>query len=341
MVGLVLVMVVAGVMLWMKRKNPEVGGGPAGANYFMTGSDYKGNYVFGGAMQLAINDLNDKILKGKLQLDLAPTDKETARTLQIFNMGEFTVHDLDEPSYYVKSGYGQDTVSTINKESRAKFPTKSFADLDLNLGPKDFIAYAYFLKQIEYYTAFEKRTMQFMGQNVKGFGSGSEKQDENVQIVEYKNDDNFTVKLKLKDDKDEIYLAKGYDMTNPNTVLQLINSRPKTETIDKEDVFDAPEIHFELTKNYTGFLNKTLKNPGFTDYYIKMMTERIKFDMDNKGARVENEAFVVGMLGAVIPQNNKHLILNKPYWIIMKRTNSNNAYFVLGVKNTGIMQEVK
>ena len=40
------------------------------------------------------------------------------------------VKDLDEKSYYVKSGYGQETVDAINKESKLKFPAKSFSDLD-------------------------------------------------------------------------------------------------------------------------------------------------------------------------------------------------------------------
>lgn len=66
-----------------------------GTQYFTTGSDYKGNYVFGGAMQLAVNELNNSILHEKLQLRLDESDIGTKRLLDIFNLAEFTTSDLD------------------------------------------------------------------------------------------------------------------------------------------------------------------------------------------------------------------------------------------------------
>ncbi len=311
-----------------------------GTEYFLNGSDYKGNYVFGGAMQLAVNELNNSILHDKLQLNLPAGDTGTNRMLAIFNREEFSTRDLDNASYYVKSGYGQGTVTKINRESRAKFPSKSFADLDVLLAPKDIIAYAYFLKQIEYATEFEKDSVLFLGKTVNGFVARNKEQKQNVQIVEYKNDDNFIIKLKLKDNSDEIYLAKGFNMNNPKEALKVINKSTKVESIDDSDVFQSPEIHLELNRNYDGFINKRLLNKGFEDYYISVMTEKIKFDMDNKGARVENEAVIVvplGYAGPGIQLKIKRLILDKPYWVMMKRADSANPYFILGVKNSDIL----
>jgi hypothetical protein len=68
------------------------------------------------------------------------------------------------------------------------------------------------------------------------------------------------------------------------------------------------------------------------------MYENIKFDMDEKGAKVENEAVVMFTFGAILDEiKPKNLILDKPYWLIMKRTNSQNPYFLLGVENTELM----
>jgi CRP-like cAMP-binding protein len=72
------------------------------------------------------------------------------------NEALFSKNDLDEASYYVKSGYGQSTVEAINSESKKKFPSKSFGDLKMDLGLTDIISYAYFLKEVEYETIFEK-----------------------------------------------------------------------------------------------------------------------------------------------------------------------------------------
>jgi hypothetical protein len=69
------------------------------------------------------------------------------------------------------------------------------------------------------------------------------------------------------------------------------------------------------------------------------MFENIKFDMDENGARVENEG-VIGMeaTSAWWPEPKiKQFILDKPYRVIMKRSTSQNPYFILGVKNTTLM----
>jgi 16S rRNA U516 pseudouridylate synthase RsuA-like enzyme len=83
-----------------------------------------------------------------------------------------------------------------------------------------------------------------------------------------------------------------------------------------------------------------LANVGFEDYFISQMFENIKFDMDEKGARVENEAVIVMEKAAfeIAEEKVKKFILNKPYWIVMKRIDSQNPYFVLGVNNTELMK---
>lgn len=310
-------------------------------NYITTGSYHKGNFVYGGAMQLAINDLNENILHEKLQLKLDDSDTDTKRILNIFNKSEFTKDDLDDKSYYVKSGYGQKTIDLINREWKQKFRDKSFSDLSTQLDPTDIISFAYFLKEIEYKTPFDKDEMRFLGIYVESFRAKSNEQKENVEIVEYKDDDNFIVSLKLKDNSDEIFLVKGYSQNDPNLVIKKIIKGNKTkEIMAKNDTFAAPMINLDFTRAYKGFINKSLTNKKFIEYFITDMYEKIKFDMDEKGARVENMAGMMMNMSAFPGEvvKYKNLILDKPYWIIMKRRDSNNPYFVLMVNNTNIMK---
>jgi hypothetical protein len=102
--------------------------GGSDMDYYL-GSEYKGNYVWGLAMNLAWNELNESILHEKVKLKT--NNKSALRMADQLNDAPFTKNDLDEKSYYIKSGYGQKTVDLINKESRAKFPEKSFNDLQL------------------------------------------------------------------------------------------------------------------------------------------------------------------------------------------------------------------
>lgn len=304
------------------------------------GSGYKGNYVWGGAMNLAWNELNENILHEKLKLNT--DDKIALDMVKKFNNQNFAKDDLDENSYYIKSGYGQKTVDLINKESIKKFPSKSFGNLKIDLKPADIICYAYFLKEVEYSAFFEKKDVSFNGSKVKGFYAAKEKQKENVQIIQYENDDKFIIKIKLKDNSDELILAKGYDMSNPQEVVNEIKQNREYFPVDIEeyDRFEAPKLHLEYSRDYIELINKYLANQGFDAYFIAQMFENIKFDMDEKGARVENEAAIVSELASAISSAKpRNFILNKPYWVVMKRANSENPYFILGVNNTELMEK--
>jgi len=86
-----------------------------------------------------------------------------------------------------------------------------------------------------------------------------------------------------------------------------------------------------------------LANKGFEEYFIASMFENIKFDMDHKGARVENEGVIATPTAMPSTQRPKvkRFILDKPFWVVMKRKNSRNPYFVLGVKNTELMEKIR
>jgi hypothetical protein len=304
------------------------------------GSEYNENYIWGGAMNLAWSELNENILKEKLKLKTQ--NEKIIEIINAFNNPVFSKNDLDKESYYVKSGFGQETVNLINTESKKKFPEKSFKDLDLELKDLDIISYAYFFKEIEYEVEFDKKEVLFENNKVKGFYAKNSNQKENVQIINYSNKDNFIISLKLKDENDEIYLAKGFEKEDLKNVLKIINSNTKKENLQDQDSFEIPEIHLKYHKEYNELINLFLENIGFEKYIIGQMFENINFDMDNVGVRVENEAVIVLERIGFNPENKpKSLILNKPFWIVMKRYNSKNPYFLLYVKNTEFMNLIE
>ena len=64
--------------------------------------------------------------------------------------------------------------------------------------------------------------------------------------------------------------------------------------------------------------------------------------MDQYGARVTSVAMEIGADSAgTAPPLPKNLLLNKPYWVIMKRKDSPRPYFILGVRNTAMMKKEK
>lgn len=353
---LVVILVAAGYFVYSQYSHQGIGSKPANLENYL-GGDYKGNYVWAGAMNLAWNELNDNILGEDLQLR---TDDKTALAIvEKLNDPPMFKNDLDEASYYIKSGYGQQTVSQINKESRAKFPNKTFADLSITLGPKEIISYAYFLKEVEYLNIFQgvvegwdevlgsvikvDYTHIFNNEEVKGFYAADRKQKDNVEVVKYWNDDKFIIKLRLRDKRDELFLVKGFEMGSPSQAVREINqySKEELEVIGDDDNFKMPDLHLNFHRKYIELIEKFLVNAGFTNYFIGEMFEDIKFDMDYKGARVEAQG-VIGLawgLGGELPRI-RNFILDKPFWVVMKRKDSANPYFILGVNNTELMEKI-
>jgi hypothetical protein len=305
------------------------------------GSEYKGNYVWGGAMNLAWHELNENILHEELSLNT--DDKVALEMVKKLNHSPFTRSDLDEKSYYIKSGFGQETLDLINKESRQKFPRKSFPDLKLKLAPTDIISYAYFLKEVEYWAQFKEKEVMFEKERVKGFYAKDYDQKKNIRILEYWDDDRFIISLKLKDGSDELFLAKGCGMNNPRGIVDEIDRYNSANLvgIGDDDPFEMPKLHLQHHRDYIELSRTYLANQGFETYFIASMFENINFDMDHKGARVENEAGVP--LGAAMAQRPKikRFILDKPFWVVMKRKNSQHPYFILGVKNTELMDKAR
>ncbi|MDD4309858.1 MAG: hypothetical protein PHO32_05715 [Candidatus Cloacimonetes bacterium] len=327
-----------------KKCNTDTSVEPGNFNY--TGSTFEGNYIWGGAMNLAWNELIDNWTNEAIEL--FTDDAEALATLNKLNNPVFTRKNMDEASYYIKSGYGQQTVDAINKECSQKFPKKSIPELKLKLGANDIISYAYFLKEITYQKVFSPRKMDFNDTPVEGFAAYGESAN-NIYILDYQNEDKFLIGIKLQDDSDQIFLAKGYPMDNPEEIVKELRSKAPLQTqkeyslgqpMNRKDRFSAPKLHLDNNRAYSEMIGKKLKNKKLAGYVISVMQEIIKFDMDEKGARVENEA-IIGMVTSAGPNDTykpKSMILDKPYWVMMKRFDSNNPYFILGVQNTGIMK---
>jgi len=152
-------------------------------------------------------------------------------------------------------------------------------------------------------------------------------------------DNKFIISLELKNSKDRLILAKGYDITSPKDIVNKLGEIDfdDYEHVKEEDLFEMPELHLDYHRDYEEMVGKALGNEAFCGYIITTMFENIKFDMDHIGARVENEAVVLAEFGYANKPKPKRLILDNPFWVIMKQNNSTHPYFMLGVDNTELM----
>ena len=196
-------------------------------------------------------------------------------------------------------------------------------------------------------------SLKFNGKSVVSFGvDGS---SEFVDIVYYNHDNDFALALKPKDRKHEIILvktsfARNYQITNQ--LLELSNKEagfqkarnPKNYwkyALMDEDKIRIPIIRFNIATNYTGiegthFFTQHKKREILTLY------QRTAFVLNEKGAEVESETImaVTDSTSAVMERPQpKNLIFDKPFLILLKRTDSKNPYFAMFVANNELMEK--
>jgi len=202
--------------------------------------------------------------------------------------------------------------------------------------------------------SYDKR-LNFKGEPVASFGVGGYsdyKQRNNVQIIYYKDDDNFIIELLPKDKKHEIILFKTdkvfQSMAEMNKeILKLTeigNNERENEKLEwkywlnSEDIVIIPKINFNIETNYS---NLERKNFNTTDQNYKTETvwQRTAFILDENGAEIESEAETVTMCAIIEEEKEKpkNMIFDKNFLILLKRTDSQNPYFGLWVTNTELL----
>jgi hypothetical protein len=218
------------------------------------------------------------------------------------------------------------------------------------------IAKAFFNKTLPFPSKLQKsdNPISFNKTKVSAFGINSYDKEiaKFTQILYYKNDDNFVLKLTSKDSEHQILFAKGIDkvanlsaaVEQANKVITIGNKErtlPKASwkyALNDVDIFSIPTIKFNIETNY-----RDIQGQAFTTkskpHHVMTAYQRIGFILNENGAVVESEAYATTDSSAAEPVKiePKKMIFDKPFFIIIKRLKSNNPYFVMYVQNTELL----
>lgn len=200
--------------------------------------------------------------------------------------------------------------------------------------------------------SFSKQ-LTFEGKKVASFGQvGHDYQTSGIiQILYYKDDDNFIIKLSPKDKEHEIILFKSDNtFKSMSEILPFIINKievGKKERVSKksayllndEDEVVIPKFKFNIDHNYTTIEGNTFSSAN-QEYTIETIYQRTAFILDESGAEVESESEVAL---EELEENGskpvpKKMIFDKPFFLMLKRTDAKNPYFALWVNNAELMQ---
>ena len=199
--------------------------------------------------------------------------------------------------------------------------------------------------------------LKFDGQKVAAFGVDGDDHEDVKQIVDilyYKNDKNFIIKLKPTDKEHEIVLFKTEkkygtmaEMTAAMDSLIQLGKKERVVASKKwkyqflsEDVVMVPDIDFDISASFDKLVGNVFEANTKT-YEILKAWQRTAFKLDEAGAEVKSEAEVVCVLGIEQEEETKptpkKMIFDKPFFVMLRRADATNPYFCLYVANPELL----
>jgi hypothetical protein len=294
------------------------------------------NVLWCAAFQVAWNELCD-LLGGPIQWANAP------EMVSILNKRSVTRQNLDEASYVALAGWitrdANDIRQKIARELDRKFKSAASPEL-LHLldfvGAGVWVAYAYLFEELPFEWAFKRmhKGLGFAGREVENFGIWQflERQKDEVKaasqvlIYDYQSNDDFIIELKTRSKSDRLILAKippGRTLGETVvTVQKRVQPSNPTSMQQCADLF-IPVIDFDVLRRYN-----EITGPGSP---CAIAVQQIRFKLDERGAVLKSEAL------AVSGKTREDLIFDKPFLVMIQRTEASQPYFALWVGNAELL----
>jgi hypothetical protein len=288
------------------------------------------NLVWCVTMQLAWKEL-EKAVGGPVVLEPMP---ELARR---FNETALESGVLDEASYVARAG--RSIEKAILEEIEKKFQGKVKPRL---LGG-DTVAYALLHKQLPFEWAFNRfgeYHLRFGSLSVESFGieqfdyddEAEMKMAEQVLIMDYVNENDFVIELKVAGKKDCLILAKTPPKkTLAETVASVLerHSKGKAGPLKSMEDFYVPVIDFEITKDFEEFSGARFvcENPDLKGRALAGARQLTRFRLDEKGAVIECES------SYYLGETPRSFVFDKPFLVLLKRRKAKTPYFALWIAN--------
>ncbi|MBC7766047.1 MAG: hypothetical protein H7Y41_06130, partial [Hyphomonadaceae bacterium] len=255
------------------------------------------NLVYCSTFQLSWNELKNNIIKEDIKLN------QEIDIVSKLNKGLSTKLDIDDKDYVAMVGMKKDNiVQTINTQLVKKFNPSTPKLIDELRNDDDILAYSYLYKSLKFAHKFEiiKNDIVFKdgtkSKNVSAFGleeyssNNHQKYRDLVDIIDYKSDLDFIIRLHSNTQSDEIIIANISPQDTLLKTLEMIDNRVKNgkqQSLAERDTLQIPKLSFNLSHSFSELTGKYLSNNNFTKYYISEAKQDITFQLDENGAQLE------------------------------------------------------
>ena len=295
------------------------------------------NRIWVGTFQLVWNELTDKIVKAPVKfLDF---DSQMANNL---NQKQFKKSNLNEKSYYVKSGIVSPALKAeIEKNIKSKFHETSdiLKMFDFTYNPEKIFVYAMLKKDFRFTNAFDKLATGNFGnsqEKVKYFGindNSNPKLYKHVSVLFYNDDNDFAVKLYTKG-KDEVLLYRTNDDKTFDKYYAELNDKTAKYSGDKNfvknDTLTIPDIKLYQETSFNELEGYQIVG---TNMQIDKTIETVDFRMNNKGVKLKSEAAIMLRCMSLAPREGRDFTFNNNFVLFLIEKNQNTPYYAMKVSD--------
>lgn len=301
------------------------------------------NRIWVGTFQLVWNELTDKIVKAPVKfLDF---DSQMANNL---NQKQFKKSNLNEKSYYVKSGIVSPALKAeIEKNIKSKFHETSdiLKMFDFTYNPEKIFVYAMLKKDFRFTNAFDKLATGNFGnsqEKVKYFGindNSNPKLYKNVSVLFYNDDNDFAVKLYTKG-KDEVLLYRTNDDKTFDKYYAELNDKTAKYSGDKNfvknDTLTIPDIKLYQATSFNELEGHQIVG---TNMQIDKTIETVDFRMNNKGVKLKSEAAIMLRCMSLAPREGRDFTFNNNFVLFLIEKNQNTPYYAMKVSDVAAINK--
>ena len=218
-------------------------------------------------------------------------------------------------------------------------------------GTNDLIGHSYLKKNLNFYSRLDDDFEQFLfkdSTHVKCFGLeggwANPTYKKQLKIHDYKNEDDFIFQMGCKDSLDVIYFAKipmeGNLMETYNAVMTRVKKND-VRYIDRYDHLQIPYLKFDITKDFEYLRNVKLTNPDYNQLAFKELSQRISFDLNKDGVRIESVQELLMVEFGYSEIKPFVYAFDQPFLIVIKRKDSPMPYFLFWVQNAQHMEIIE
>lgn len=301
------------------------------------------NRIWVGTFQLVWNELTDKIVKAPVKfLDF---ESQMANNL---NQKQFKKSNLNEKSYYVKSGIVSPALKAeIEKNIKSKFHETSdiLKMFDFTYNPEKIFVYAMLKKDFRFTNAFDKLATGNFGnsqEKVKYFGindNSNPKLYKNVSVLFYNDDNDFAVKLYTKG-KDEVLLYRTNDDKTFDKYYAELNDKTAKYSGDKNfvknDTLTIPDIKLYQETSFNELEGHQIVG---TNMQIDKTIETVDFRMNNKGVKLKSEAAIMLRCMSLAPREGRDFTFNNNFVLFLIEKNQNTPYYAMKVSDVAAINK--